>query len=239
MECKTVEGVMNVPMRTVYSGQKEGFASHKKASLSEGVKVQCKYHLQGQKEKYIHIMYHMYPDLSTGSNSLALSVCDNTKNRRCRFLTANQMEYNEYEYVSQNCYGDVIKDTVICDEDLCVVGSMGNDHKTEISIKVYPANYDDLNERIQQAKDLHSKSYENLIREKKHYWRNTPPQDCRKAIPSPIPPPPTPTWVIVIAVLGSLFMLCCCCSFCYHFCKGLKYGFANFSSLLEGYESQP
>ena len=121
------------------------------------------------------------------------------------------MENKEYGYVSKKCYEKVNENVVECDADFCVVGNMGNDHKTEISIKIYPISYDGLNERIRKAKSLKKESYQKFIEIIKRNDRNTPPHTCAKPKPN--------TLAIVLSVLGSLlFLICCCC--CYRrFCR--------------------
>ena len=131
---------MNVPMRSVAPGQREGFASHKTAHTATGSWVRCAFDVG---DIMFHFMYSAPFSFDFHSNWLAFAVCPKTDST-CRGFTAYKLYWNTHSYIAKREYYYNIHTLKKCYGKICITGVMGTSHKPEIDIKVMPLSYDDL-----------------------------------------------------------------------------------------------
>jgi len=144
--CEIAAGQMNLPLRSVAAGQREGFASHKTAHAAKGSFVKCTL-LVG--DKLVHFMYSAPYSFDFHANYLAVGIChkdmqSDTRGYPCRDLTAKIMYYYTPSFVSIRQFYRNIHTVKYCDKDLCISGVMGTSHQPEINLKVMPQKYEDL-----------------------------------------------------------------------------------------------
>jgi len=140
--CKPESGYMNVPMTNVGPGKEEGFASHKTGGTATGSWVYCLFHVNG---KRVHIMYSAPYDFNYHSNWMSLAITSNAVH-----LDAHKMYYYNYQYMVREEYYYKMKPAEICQQGLCIKGSMGTSHKPEIKIELFPQSFDDISPSVQQ-----------------------------------------------------------------------------------------
>lgn len=140
--CEIKSGYMNVPMRSVAPGKREGFAGHKTAHTATGNWVKCSFKVAN---KYmVHFMYSAPYNFNFHSNWMTVAVCDLGVNRECPSLSAYTMYYYHRSFMRRREYYYNVKTVKICGARLCVTGVMGTSHQPTIDIKVFPRSYSDL-----------------------------------------------------------------------------------------------
>merc|ERR1719495_1918958 len=146
--CTPASGYINLPLTTVRSGQKEGFASHKTGSTATGSWVHCS--LGVGPKTLIHFMYSVPYSHDFHSNWLAIAVCSFSSST-CKSLNAKKMYKENYSFMQRKEYYSSISDTKMCNDDVCVIGVMGTSHKPEIHFKVYPRSFDNTAPVIKES----------------------------------------------------------------------------------------
>ncbi|XP_057291281.1 tereporin-Ca1-like [Hydractinia symbiolongicarpus] len=161
-QCQMASGYMNVPMRTIIPGYREGWASHKTGNTATGTYVRCTFQANND---LIHIMYSAPYSFDFHSNWLGVAICPKN-NGECKSMTADKMYYRKSSFVSLKEYYRSISHLRQCRGDFCFTGIMGTSHKPEIDIRIYPRSYDNLSSAVQDssAKDRWSKGdYDGFI----------------------------------------------------------------------------
>jgi len=140
IECEVASGHINVPIGSVASGLREGFASHKVPNSAKGSWVRCSFKTD---QSIVHFMYSAPYSFDLHSNTLSLAVCE-ADDTDCQDLTANAMYYGSRPYMKRRSYYNKVYDTHICNAGFCISGTMGTTHKPTINLRVYPMDFDDL-----------------------------------------------------------------------------------------------
>ena len=161
--CEMASGYMNVPMRSVASGLREGFASHKTSDSATGSWIKCAFTVNNV---MVHFMYSAPYSFDFHSNTLAFGVCP-PHDHSCSGFTASSMYYGSSSYLARREYYYSVKTLKKCFMGICITGVMGTNHHPEIDMKVMPESYDDLCNVAKDAslKDRWNKSeYENFVK---------------------------------------------------------------------------
>ena len=141
-ECEIKSGYMNVPMRSVAPGEREGFAGHKTGHTATGNWVKCSFKVAN---KYmVHFMYSAPYNFKFHSNWLTVAVCELGVDRECPSLSAYTMYYYRRPFMRRRQYYYNVKTVKFCGDRLCVTGVMGTSHQPMIHIRVMPRYYSDL-----------------------------------------------------------------------------------------------
>lgn len=162
IECEVVSGHMNVPMNSVASGQREGFASHKVPNTAKGSWVRCTFKVN---KSLMHVMYSAPYSFDLHSNTLSLAICEADK-ADCQDLDANTMYYGARSYMEKGTYYNKVYDTVMCNAGFCISGTMGTTHKPTVLLRVYPKDFENLTPAVKGSapSDRWDKTdYENFI----------------------------------------------------------------------------
>ena len=139
-ECEIASGYVNVPMQNVASGQKEAFASHKGGNSATGTWVRCSFKV---KDELVHFMYSAPYSFDLHLNTLALAVCS-ASSADCYNLNANKMYYGNKSFMTRHQYYRTIKEISQCGQDFCIRGTMGNNHKPTLHLKLFPTTFEKL-----------------------------------------------------------------------------------------------
>lgn len=161
--CDIEAGYMNIPVRSISSGQREGFAGHKTGNGATGNWVKCTFSVTGN--RLVHFMYSAPYSFDIHSNYLTVAVCS-SRNSDCRSLNANHMYYEGRPYMTRGEYHNRIHTIKACALGLCVTGVMGNNHHPTIDIKVMPTSYNNLSgvSKSASVKDQWGKgAYEHFV----------------------------------------------------------------------------
>ena len=141
VRCNIEDGYVNVPFRTVASGLREGFASHKSGNAATGSWLICTYKIYGD---IVRIMYSTPYSFDFHSNILAVSACS-TFDPKCNKITINSMYYDTPNSLfARREYSNFVRKTSICGSSVCLTGTMGTSHKPTIYIKIYPKSFNRL-----------------------------------------------------------------------------------------------
>lgn len=138
--CEVNRGYMNIPMRSVAPGQREGFAGHKNGHTTTGNWVRCSFTVNGI---YAHFMYSAPYNFNHYSNWMSVAVCGSDE-KGCTSLSASNMYYNYYSYMARREYYYNVHTVKICNRGFCMKGVMGTNHTPVIDLKLMPIEYDDL-----------------------------------------------------------------------------------------------
>ena len=135
--CEIKRGQMNVPIRTVAPGLREGFASHRYGFTKYGSWIKCSF-------KVNKAMVHYSYDVTAGyKNTLSLAVCP-ADSDTCTDLNARKMYFDEHDYIARRKYNDDVDTLKKCNKGICMIGVMGTSLQTEVFIKVMPESHADL-----------------------------------------------------------------------------------------------
>ena len=141
MKCQIERGYVNVAFRTVSSGLREGFASHKAGNAATGSYLMCTYKIMGDE---VRIMYSVPYSQDFYKNTLAVSACS-MFNPSCNALTINDLYSSPPNSLFERReYYSVVRKTSVCGPSVCVSGTMGTSHKPTIHIKIFPRSYNKL-----------------------------------------------------------------------------------------------
>ena len=141
-ECEIKSGYMNVPMRSVAPGKREGFAGHKTGGTATGNWVKCSFKVAN---KYmVHFMYSAPFNFNFHANWLTVAVCELGVDRECPSLSAYTMYYKRRPFMRRHKYYRNVQTVKFCGDRLCVTGVMGTSHQPIIHIRVMPKYYRDL-----------------------------------------------------------------------------------------------
>eukprot|EP00111_Clytia_hemisphaerica_P015534 TCONS_00045856-protein len=148
-QCVVESGYMNIPMRSVSSGKREGFAGHKEGNTATGNWVQCTYKILNS-NVIIHLMYSAPFSFDFHYNQIAVAIC-HSSDSRCTNMKIGQMTNDARPYLARMDYYNTIRMLKLCKEGFCVTGVMGTSHHSEITWKVYPIIYDNLSNAVQSS----------------------------------------------------------------------------------------
>lgn len=160
--CEIKSGYMNIPMRSVAPGQKEGFAGHKTGHTATGSWIRCTFQVDNA---LVHFMYSAPYNFNHYSNTLAVAVCPKGS-RDCKNMNAYKMYYNSRNFLARRKYYYSVKTVKICKYGFCFTGSMGTSHKPTIHLKLMPTSYDNLSDasKTSSVKERWNKAdYERLV----------------------------------------------------------------------------
>ena len=163
-KCHVEDGYVNVPLRSIAPGSKEGFASHKAGHAAKGTYVLCTYKMKGT---LLHIMFSDPYSYNHYENRLGFAICPED-NDKCKGIDADDIYYKYSTYAKVQKYYGKYKPLKLCHGDFCLHGIMGTTHKTDISVKLYPKNYSDLSEALKSTpiKERYTKDdYEKFVKE--------------------------------------------------------------------------
>ena len=145
--CEIQSGYVNVPMQNVASGQKEAFASHKGGNSATGTWLRCTFKI---KDELVHFMYSAPYSFDFHKNTLAVAVCDDSSND-CQSMDANKMYYGTKSFMVRHEYYNIIREISQCGKDFCIRGNMGNSHKPEVDLALFPTTFDGLANEAKKA----------------------------------------------------------------------------------------
>lgn len=146
--CDVEDGHMNIPLMSVASGQREGFAGHKVGNTAKGNFIKCTFLTANN--AMLHFMYSAPYSFDFHVNTLAAAICPKSS-YRCRNLDALVMYYGAIPNLTRREYYNTVKPLKICNMGLCIIGGMGTSHQPEISFKVYPSDFDNLSRAVKDS----------------------------------------------------------------------------------------
>ena len=174
-ECTSViAGYTNCHFQDVAPGTSEGFASHSRKYFPRGSHLKVTYSIDNN-GNFLHFIYCLPHDYGFATNYLAIatskqrdeSVNDIMKSASggddvyseiatptaARFMTGSYRAfYNTVEPVCHYAEG----------EGICVVGTMGTSHVTELNLKIFPVHFRQLAEQVK--KRTSKKEYEDFVK---------------------------------------------------------------------------
>lgn len=141
-------GVIKLQPRTVRAGYKEMMVM-RKANLSLLGSAGSVSWMVNNKE--VVVMWFAPFGFNCYPNKLAVGIAPQGTHGRGTF---DEMREGQETYFERRGYDDNIGDVVKCDDSICIRGSMGNTHRPEVLITVYPKDESNLSGNIKEEMNI-------------------------------------------------------------------------------------
>ncbi|OWF36767.1 tereporin-Ca1-like [Mizuhopecten yessoensis] len=130
-------GVVTLSPREVHSGQREAMLARKTSLTATGTQGTVSWLIDNRR---VIVMWEAPFNFDFYSNKLAVGIIPYGTHTSAMFDVMNKGSGN----FTRGVYDRNIHTIVYCDEDLCVEGTMGTSHKTQVHIQVIPTAIDNV-----------------------------------------------------------------------------------------------